>query len=220
MSGASAPTSAVPHATRDATRGHGEPPGATIRRATADDARAIAEVRIDTWRTTYAGIVPAAYLAAMSVEENAAQWRRILSAGPNTASVFVADDGAGVAGFASGHSLAEQKHGFNAELSAIYLRRDRQRAGTGRRLVAAVATAQRGHGASGLLTWVIAANRGARAFYESLGAELVVEQPIEWDGLDLIEAGYGWRDLDALAAACARSPSSTMTFPRGIRRTI
>ena len=204
MTGASAPPSAVPSATTKAAAQVA--PGATIRRATADDARAIAQVRVDAWRASYAGIVPAAYLAAMSADENAAQWRRILTAGPNTASVFVADDGASVAGFASGHVLAEQKHGFDAELSAIYLRRDRQRAGTGRRLVAAVAAAQREHGARGLLTWVIAANRGARAFYERLGAALVVEQPFQWDGLDLIEVAYGWRDLDALAAASARSP--------------
>jgi len=203
---AEAPISTVTHPTPNAATRDGGAGGATIRRATAGDARAIAQVRVDAWRATYAGIVPAAYLAAMSVDENAALWRRILGAGPNTASVFVADDGAGIAGFACGNMLAEQKHGFDAELTAIYLRRDRQRAGIGRRLVAAVAAAQRGHGASGLLTWVIAANRGARAFYEGLGAALVVEQPFQWDGLDLIEAGYGWRDLDALVAACARSP--------------
>ncbi len=75
--------------------------------------------------------MPAAYLAAMSVDDNAAQWHRILSAGPNTASIFVADDGTGVAGFACGNMLAEQKHGFDAELTAIYLRRDCQRAGIG-----------------------------------------------------------------------------------------
>ena len=175
----------------------------TIRRAVPGDARTIAQVRIDAWRATYAGIVPAVYLAAMSVDDNAAQWQRILSAGPNTASVFVMDDGGDVAGFACGNMLPEQKHGFDAELTAIYLRRDSQRAGVGRRLVAAVAAAQREHGAKGLVTWVFAANRNARAFYERLGAELVIEQPFQWDGLDLVEAGYGWRDLDVLLRACA-----------------
>jgi len=179
----------------------------TIRRAASIDARAIAQVRVEAWRTTYAGMVPAAYLADMSVEANAAQWQRILTAGPSTTSVFVVDDSGGVAGFACGNMLPEPKHGFDAELTAIYLRRDRQRAGWGRRLVGAVTAAQREHGASGLLTWVIAANRAARAFYERLGAELVIEQPFQWDGLDLVEAGYGWRDLDALLAACAQSPA-------------
>lgn len=39
--------------------------------------------------------------------------------------------------------------------------------------------------------------------YDRLGAELLFEQPFEWDGMDLVEAGYGWHDLDALAAACS-----------------
>lgn len=82
--------------------------------------------------------------------------------------------------------------------SAIYLRRNRQCAGRAGRLVAAVVNAQRVHLASGLLTWVIAKNNTGRAFYEAFGAELRVEQPFQCDGMDLVEAGYGWRDLDAL----------------------
>jgi hypothetical protein len=71
----------------------------------------------------------------------------------------------------------------------------------GRRLVAAVAAAQRAHGANGLIVWVIAGNKAARAFYENLAAELLVEQPFTWDGMDLVEVGYGWRDLSALVAS-------------------
>ena len=85
------------------------------------------------------------------------------------------------------------KHGMNAELAAVYLVRDAQRAGIGRRLVAAVASAQRAHGATGLIVWVIAGNKAARAFYEALGAQLLIEQPFTWDGMDLVEAGYGCR---------------------------
>ena len=168
-----------------------------IRPAGPDDARAIAQVRVDSWRTTYKGMIPDAYLAAMRVDDSAALWLRVLSAASSKASVFVADNGGDLVGFAAGNLLAEPRHGLDAELTAIYLRRDRQRAGIGRRLVAA----QRALGATGMLTWVIAGNRGARAFYEALGAELLVEQPFQWDGMDLVEAGYGWRDLNALLAA-------------------
>jgi len=172
-----------------------------IRPAGPDDARAIAQVRVDSWRTTYQGMIPAAYLAAMSVDDSAALWLRVLTAASRKASVFVAANGGDVVGFAGGNLLAEPRHGLDAELTAIYLRRDSQRAGIGRKLVAAVVAAQGAQGATGMLTWVIAGNRGARAFYEVLGAELLVEQPFQWDGMDLVEAGYGWRDLDALGDA-------------------
>ena len=174
----------------------------TIRPATADDAQAIARVRVDCWRTTYRGLIPDAYLDAMDVDASTALWDRVLSAAPNTASVFVADDDGEVVAFAAGNMLEEPRHALNAELSAAYVRRDRQRAGIGRRLVDAVARAQRAHGANGLIVWVIAGNKTARAFYENLGATLLVEQPFEWDGMPLTEAGYGFSDIDALIRAC------------------
>ena len=175
-----------------------------IREAKQNDAAAIAQVRVDAWRKTYKGMIPDAYLAGMRVEDSTTLWLRVLTAPSNRTSVFVATDGPDVVGFAAGNLLAEPKHGLDAELTAIYLRGESQRAGIGRRLVAAVVAAERAQGATGLLTWVIAGNKGARAFYERLGAELLVEQPFQWDGMDLVEAGYGWRDLDALAAALGR----------------
>ncbi len=172
-----------------------------IRPAQPADASGIAQVRVDAWRTTYRGMIPDAYLAAMRVEESTALWEKVLTAAPNTTNTFVAEIDGRIVGFASGSMLPEAKLGFNAELAAVYIERDLQRTGVGRRLVAAVASAQRSHGATGLIVWVIAANKQARAFYEALGAQLEIEQPFNWDGMDLVEAGYGWRDLDALIAA-------------------
>ncbi len=146
---------------------------AVVRVAAPADAAAIARVRVDAWRSTYRGMIPDAYLDGMSVAESEAHWRRILQAAPGRFSVFVAVEGYEVVGFAAGHVLDPPKLGCDA-----------------------------GHGATALLTWVIAGNRPARAFYEALGAELLVEQPFQWDGIDLVEAGYGFRDLDRLVAAC------------------
>jgi len=174
-----------------------------VRRAATGDAPAIARVRIDSGRSTYRGLIPDAYLDAMQVEASTALWDRVLTAGPNTTCVFVVEHGTDIVGFACGAPLQPAKHGFDSELAAVYLRREFQRAGLGRRLVGAIVKAQRAQAATGLLTWVIAGNKGARAFYEGLGGELIVEQPFQWDGMDLVEAGYGWRDLSALAAACS-----------------
>ena len=180
----------------------------TIRPASVDDAAAIARVRVDAWRTAYRGIVPDAYLDAMDVEASAQMWDRVLAAAATKASVFVAENDGEVVGFAAANLLQEPKHDFNAELSAIYLRRDYRRAGIGRRLVRAVTQAQREKGANGLIVWVIAKNQAARSFYEALGGTLLVEQEFEWDGIPLVEAGYGFRDIDALLAACDTPPAT------------
>ena len=183
----------------------------SIRRAHPGDAPAIARVRIDSWRTTYRGIMPDVYLDGMQVEASTALWDRVLTAGPNTTCVFVAEHGSDVVGFSCGNRLAPPKHGFDAELAAVYLRSEYQGAGLGRQLVGAVADAQHEARATGLIAWVIAGNKRARAFYERLGGDLVVEQPFQWDGMDLVEAAYGWRDIEALAAACAPALSDMKT---------
>jgi GNAT superfamily N-acetyltransferase len=175
--------------------------GVTIRRATPDDAEAIARVRIDGWRRSYKGLVPQPYLDAMSVPASLPMWQRVLDAPVDVASIYVAEKDGGVVGFAAGNRLAEPKHGFDAELTAIYLTHEVQRHGLGRRLAGAIAAERAAHGATGMIVWVLAGNKAARAFYEALGAELVVEQPFEWDDMPLVETGYGWRDLPALVAA-------------------
>src|ERR1700680_2324328 len=104
-----------------------------IRPARGGDAEAIARVRVDSWRETYRGMIPQAYLDAMKLEQSRALWEKVLTAGSTAVSVFVAERGAEIVGFGSGNMLAEPKHGFDAELSAVYVRREFQRAGIGRR---------------------------------------------------------------------------------------
>lgn len=175
----------------------------TFRRATVNDAAAIAALRVDSWRVTYRGVMPDAYLDSMRADESTEMWLQVLNANLPTIAVVVAEAGTELVGFAAGMLLMPEKFDLNAELTAIYLKPIAQRGGVGRRLLAMVASALQLQGATGLLVWVIAGNQAARQFYEQMGAELLIEQPFTWDGLDLMETGYGWRDLTALRQACA-----------------
>lgn len=171
----------------------------TIRRATAEDAQAIAELRVDVWLETYRGIMPDDYLDDMSVDQSEELWQRVLSADfASRAAVLVAVRGGEIVGFAAGFLMAEERHGADAELNAVYLRKDARRAGWGRCLVNQVANACRGLGAHAMLAWVMQENKGACRFFESLGAELVVEQSFVWDEVEMIEVGYIWSELTAL----------------------
>ena len=62
-----------------------------IREANLADAMAIAMVQVDSWRTTYAGIVPQEYLDALSYEQRATVLRTILSATAQIQFVYVAE---------------------------------------------------------------------------------------------------------------------------------
>ena len=59
-----------------------------LRMANLDDAESIARIHVDTWRTTYAGMLPDDMLVAMSEEKQARMWRRMLRGGET---VIVAD---------------------------------------------------------------------------------------------------------------------------------
>ncbi len=169
-----------------------------IRRANVADAAAIAQLRIDSWRASYRGIMPDAYLDAMKSEESTRLWTRVLSAGSDAACTFVAEIDGELVGFAAGNTLAEAKLAFDAELTALYILPSAQRAGIGRRLLSQVANALTAAGTGNMLVWVLAKNKKAREFFEHLGAALLAEQTFKWDELDLIEVAYGWHEIGSI----------------------
>ena len=123
-----------------------------IRRATVDDAEAIARVHVATWQFAYAEIVDPAVLARRDVAERSALWRRVLAEG--RAPVWVAEGGGRVVGF------AEVDDG---RLVALYVDPVAQGAGVGTRLLAEA------EAAGGAELEVFEANGHGRRFYEARG---------------------------------------------------
>jgi ribosomal protein S18 acetylase RimI-like enzyme len=166
-----------------------------IRPATLDDVPGIARVHVDSWRTTYAGIVPEEYLATLSYEDAEARWQRWLSDTERRMIVLAAVKGDRVIGFASGGNERDGRIEFTGELYAIYLFREAQGRGTGKRLFDAMASALHNQGHDSLLIWVLAQNR-SREFYRRIGGELVATKVITIGGVELEEEGYGWRGIE------------------------
>jgi ribosomal protein S18 acetylase RimI-like enzyme len=114
-----------------------------VRRATREDAAGLARVQVATWRTTYGGIVPESFLAEMDAGKLAQRWTGQWA--DVAKHIFVAiDEGEGedagsVCGFACGGKIRVPVEGFDGELYAIYLLKDWQGLGVGRRLLAALA---------------------------------------------------------------------------------
>jgi L-amino acid N-acyltransferase YncA len=170
-----------------------------IRMAQLADAVAIATVHVDSWRTTYAGILPDDYLANLSYERRERLWRDTLSTPSGTEFVYVAEDaGRNVIGFAAGGAERSGDAIYTGELYAIYLLDRHQRQGIGRRLTVAVVNRLLHKGFSSMLVWVFAANP-SRAFYEALGGQQVYEKSLTIGGVQLVEVAYGWRDIRGLA---------------------
>jgi GNAT superfamily N-acetyltransferase len=167
-----------------------------IRKAKPRDAHAIAGVHVESWKTTYPGIIAQSYIDGLKVEDGVARWQERLSQADGPA-VFVAEDEAGIFGFAAGGTIMHPVDGFDGELGAIYLLASHQRKGAGAALVRRIAAALRERGFRNMVVWVLKANP-ARGFYERMGGVLVAEQGIEIGGVTLPEVAYGWKDVSAL----------------------
>jgi GNAT superfamily N-acetyltransferase len=171
-----------------------------IREAGPADIPAIARVVVDTWRTTYRGILPDPVLVNLSYAQREEVWRRALENQENPATMYVAETETGeVVGVASGGRTDPPDARYQGELAAIYIRDAYQGHGLGRRLLAAVAEGLAARGLTGLLVWVLADNPACR-FYERLGGQRVYERPVEAGGATVSLAGYGWADATGLWA--------------------
>src|SRR5262245_58199661 len=144
----------------------------TIRAATPDDARAIAEIHVAGWRFAYRGQMPDAFLAALSVDERAAQRRGWLEKPPTEEHrTWVAEAGDGrIAGFAiCGPERAEVPSAGCAEIYAIYVDPARIGSGVGRALFDWSVGDLRTRGFVDIVLWVLDTNELARRFYEAAG---------------------------------------------------
>src|SRR4051812_9969560 len=123
----------------------------SIRNAMMDDADCISRVYADSWRTTYRGIVPDAYLDNLNTEERSIRWReRLNSAGR----VLVAEQNGEVVGFISGGPIREPLGGYDAELYAIYLLLHAQNKGIGTALLNELAKNLDYDGFQSMAVWV------------------------------------------------------------------
>lgn len=168
-----------------------------VREAIVGDARAIAEVHLASWKSTYPGLIPQEYIDGLRVEHGEARWTAWLQ--PGNAQVFVAEDADGIFGFAAGGAPLHPVEGFDGELSAIYLLATHQGQGAGRALVRRVAETLREQGVQSLLVWALRDNR-ACGFYERLGGVRVADKMIEIGGVLLPEVAFGWREIGDVCA--------------------
>ena len=164
-----------------------------IRDATPADARAIASIQIDTWRSTYRGHFPDALLDGLDLDRWASQRERRLRAPPSDEFCLVAEvDGAAVGFTVAGP--ARETDPAMGEVYAIYVRDGAQRSGVGGALLAEAAQRLRGLGLRGLLIWVLRENVKGRSFYERMGGRAERERPFEIAGAKITETGYVWKD--------------------------
>ena len=141
----------------------------TIRTATVEDARAIAEIHVASWRWAYRGDMPEAFLKELDVDEREMRWRDKIQEAGTTVLVGTPDDVGPVGFSSSGPSRDDDARDGVGELYAIYLLQEATGTGLGRALLESSSAVLRDAGYRRVTAWVLESNERARTFYERTG---------------------------------------------------
>ena len=155
-----------------------------IQRALLEDAAAIASIHVRAWQVAYAGIVPADFLAGMSLEKRTGFWTEELAG--NGRIVVTAIENGEVVGWASGGGSRDADANGESEVYAIYVSPDYWTRGIGGQLLMKIE--EELLPCPSLTLWVLARNRRAIGFYRKMGYELDgAEKTIQIGGVSLAE---------------------------------
>jgi ribosomal protein S18 acetylase RimI-like enzyme len=172
---------------------------AILRPAKVKDAEGIAYIHVTAWQDTYRGLMPASVLDTLSVERRARQWKETLE---DTSNPFhpalVAESNRKIVGFANYGREREGDPEYRGELFAIYILKEYQGEGIGRKLVQKAAEGLLFLDLTSMLVWVLSDNPYQK-FYERLGGVYLRDKSLQIGDAVLTEKAYGWKDIRPLA---------------------
>ena len=167
-----------------------------LRKAEINDVAGITIVHIETWRTTYKGIVPDEIIQNLSSREKDEKWSQMLKEMIKTEIYYVAEDENGkIIGFAVGGLERSGDPTYKGELMGIYILKEYQNIGIGRTLIKIIVTELLKLGINNMLVWVLKENP-YKTFYEKIGGKVIKERLHE--KLKLPVLAYGWDNLEDL----------------------
>lgn len=157
-------------------------PEVVVRDVTPRDVPAVTRLQVASWRVAYAGIIPAAYLAAMSAAEREQRHlARVTDPEPRSA-YLLAEDGGRIVGMTNVGPARDGDLDPSAtgEIRAMYADPADWSTGVGAALMRAALDHLTGSGFTAVTLWVLEDNARARRFYERWrfcadGARQVVE---------------------------------------------
>lgn len=161
-----------------------------VRPATRADAAAIAQVRIDTWRDAYRGILPDEFLRGLDLDKAAAFFESAIDRSGKENRILSGFAANHLCGFALWSGHVEEPTGV-AELRALYVLPSHQGAGLGTALLERCHAEMRRAGFSAFVVFTLETNTPAREFYERKGGVPLPDQRLfEVAGTSLPEVGY------------------------------
>lgn len=163
------------------------------RKAKIEDVPQIAAVHVESWRKSFAGIVPQIFLDKMSIEKRENAFRRMFS--DETYKIFVAENAAGkIVGFADFGKSRDKNLQHEAELYAIYLLPEIQRKGIGANLFRLCQKEMKDEGFGSMFLVALEVSP-YKSFYEKTGGRVVGKGTHDLAEVEFETVIYGWENL-------------------------
>lgn len=170
--------------------------GYEIRIARIEDSFEIAKIHVDCWRTTYKGIVPDEKLDGMSYEKRDSKWRlNFADVSDPAGCILIAEKGDIPVGFCSGgriRKLSKRTEGYEGEIKAVYILKEHQKKGIGKKLIACYEEIFRQNKIFSYIIWVLKDN-DSKNFYKKLGGKLITTKTYEIGGKKLKGLCFGFK---------------------------
>ncbi|MEQ1754046.1 MAG: GNAT family N-acetyltransferase [Micropepsaceae bacterium] len=178
-----------------------------IRMARPSDAAGIAGIYVDSWRETYAGILPTAALARMSKPDQEKAWDRTIQHASLRCPVFVASDvGSTLFGFASAGPNRDRSLAYDAEIYTLYVAPGFTGQGIGTAMMSSVFRLLSKAPCKGMVIWALAENP-SRFFYEAMGGKLIAERRHPVWGATYREVAYAWETMEIMPRNTSANPN-------------
>lgn len=165
-----------------------------IRLATLSDAEGIAQVSVNSWKTTYKGMISDVFLNQLSVDRRKENWELALHHIKENDATYVAEEQGEIIGFIKGGKCREAGMAYDAEVYAIYLLEEEQGKGYGTLLFNRLVDTLRSYTSNSLMVWVLERNPSIE-FYKRLGGQYITKKEIKIGDNIVTEVALGWNDL-------------------------
>jgi ribosomal protein S18 acetylase RimI-like enzyme len=162
-----------------------------VRPVAAADIESVARLHVGAWQAAYRGLLPDAFLDALSVERREAMWRRTVEA--NDAPSLVAEKDGAIVGFLLGGPARDEdiREDTTGEIYALYVAPERWNTGAGAQLMHHGLSVLREQGCQEVILWVLRGNERAIRFYERMGFRCDGSEKIDdHDGVIFEEIRY------------------------------
>jgi GNAT superfamily N-acetyltransferase len=165
-----------------------------LREAVPADAEGIALAHVESWESSYRGVLPDNVLDRIDVGQRLDTRRRILR-DPDGLHLVAYDVTHGdIVGFCDAGPSRRMGPG-TGEIYAIYLMHRAKRYGLGTEMFERVAPWLAARGMRSLVIWVLEDNHHARRFYEAMGGRTGGKVRSAVAGYPVIELAYMWERI-------------------------